>query len=129
MIIINLKNKMECLHKQDFESTFYKYKNFYIVSQLWNSFSSIIDVTIITELSNTVFDTLEEPIWFTFYKLYILNRNLKIKVTKEFVNRLKDYLEGVTTKYISYPVNIISITNKTVFEYHFTKKDLLTILI
>lgn len=119
---------MECQHKQDFETTFYKYKNFYIVSQLWNVFTSLIDITTLTELSNTVIDSIEDPIWFTFYKLYILNRTFKINITKEFINRLKEYLERVTTKYTSYPFQV-SITNKAIIEYHFTKKDLLTILI
>ena len=122
------KIKMECQNKQDFESTFYKYKNFYIISQLWNSFASIIDVTTITELSNTEVDSIEDPIWFIFYKLYILNRTFKINITKEFINRLKEYLERVTTKYTSYPFQV-SITNKAIIEYQFSKIDLLLILV
>jgi hypothetical protein len=120
---------MQCNNKEEFDITFCKYNHFYIVSRLWKILSSIIDITTITKLSNTTFDTSTEPIWFILYKLYILNRSFSILITKEFVSKFKEYIQKVIHKLTIEPVLIYNNTTTATIQYQLDTNILSNILI
>ena len=98
---------------EELESTFKNYRYFNILSTLWNIYSKIIDVDSKTKLSNQEF--IDEPIWYSFYKLYILNRSVKIEVNKLFLQQLREYIVIIVEKYTK-----ISLDNITVSFYNTT---------
>ena len=115
---------------ETFETTFKNYRYFNILSTLWNIYSNIIDIDSKTKLSNKEF--VEEPIWYLFYKLYILNRNVRVEVTKSFLEQLRDYSVVVLEKYTKTSVDNINITfknNSAILEKKLDLKLLFKILI
>ncbi len=130
MKLHTLKTMITIQNLETFETTFKNYRYFNILSTLWNIYSNIIDIDSKTKLSNKEF--VEEPIWYLFYKLYILNRNVRVEVTKSFLEQLRDYSVVVLEKYTKTSVDNINITfknNSAILEKKLDLKLLFKILI
>ena len=95
-----------------FEDIFAKFSDMKIVTELWKKMKKEIAVDEIAKIAE-LYTQYENTIWILFYKLYILDRRVNIKIEKELIYNLKKYIETVKTKM----EKIIKIKNSNNFNY------------
>jgi hypothetical protein len=95
-----------------FEDIFSKFSDMKLVSDLWKKMKKEITVDEIAKIAESYIQY-ENTTWILFYKLYILNRRVNIKIEKELIYNLKKYIETVKLKM----EKVIKIKNSNSFNY------------